>query len=150
MTATVTFASVFLKFTLFGVFLGSSLVEHAMRNLPGPTWVAYKQAKERIFGPVMPAIFGIGLLVSLTAAVVARQHAPLAVAAALMVAALVITVAVHLPLNGQFQAWDAHSAPQNWSELRARWRNWNWVRTVLVAAAALIASAVISSAAASL
>lgn len=130
--------SIFLDVALFGLFLASSLVEHAMRNLPQSTWLPYKQAKERVFGPIMPALFGAGLLLSLVAAFVAREHLRFGVAAAFMVATLVITVAIHLPLNRRFQSWDRHSTPAEWSDLRSRWRNWNWLRTVLVGAAAII------------
>jgi uncharacterized membrane protein len=124
----------FLQGVLAGVFLGSALVEQAMAVLEAREWVAYKQAKERLFGPVMPAFFGVTLLAGVATLVLAPGTTA-GVAVGLLVAALVVTVVVHLPLNRVFQSWSPDAAPAGWNGLRARWRSWNWVRCAMAMAA---------------
>ena len=120
---------------LAGLFLGSALVEHAMRTLGAAEWIAYKQAKERVFGPVMPPLFGIGLLSAVAAAVISRASPA---AAIVLLAVLAITAIVHLPLNARIMAYAPAEPPAGWSAVRGRWRRWNWVRTGLAIAAALL------------
>ncbi|MCW4116393.1 DUF1772 domain-containing protein [Aurantimonas sp. MSK8Z-1] len=122
--------SVFLEGVLAGVFLCSAMVEQAERALPAPEWIAYKQAKERLFGPVMPAFFGVTLVVAIIAGLVPHVRMGQGASVLLLAIALAITVLVHLPLNREFQTWSASSFPAQWSEGRSRWRNWNWLRCV--------------------
>ena len=123
--------TMFLDGVLAGVFLGSSLVEHAMRHLSAANWIAFKQAKEAVFGPVMPPFFGVGSLVTIASAILLSPHLPFAVAAAFLAGALAITVVVHLPLNKLFQSWSPTAYPIDWNAGRKRWRDWNWLRTLL-------------------
>ncbi|WP_375397576.1 anthrone oxygenase family protein [uncultured Sphingomonas sp.] len=121
---------VFVDGLLAGVFLGSCMVEHAARKLGAAAWIPYKQAKEAVFGPVMPIFFGIGLIVCVVAAVLTGRAAVIA-AALLLVVVLAITAIVHLPLNKLFQTWSPTAFPADWDDSRRRWRDWNWVRGVL-------------------
>ena len=123
-------AVLFLEGLLAGLFLGSSLVEHAVRRLDATSWIAYKQAKEKLFGPVMPVLFGATLLGAILVAMLGRQP-PHMVAATLLAAVLVITVRVHLPLNRLFEGWSPEIPPPGWSDARRRWRDWNWFRCAL-------------------
>jgi uncharacterized membrane protein len=128
---------------LAGVFLCSGMVEHSARRLGAENWIGYKQSKERLFGPVMPVFFGVGLLVSVAAAFLAHAHLPFALASFLLAAVLAVTVAVHVPLNRRIQGWSAQQAPEDWNAARRRWRDWNVLRCVLaVAAFCLVAAAV--------
>ena len=120
---------------LAGMFIGSSLVEHAARTMSAAPWIAYKHAKERVFAPVMPIVFNLALLITIAAAVLLPGHWLLAVAAVLLAVVLGVTVKIHLPLNKMFQSWSAEAHPVTWDAGRARWRNWNIGRAVLVVAA---------------
>lgn len=122
---------------LAGIFIGSSMVEHAARVLGASFWIAYKQAKEAVFAPVMPVLFSLGLIVTAAAAPLQPEPWALAGATALMAVVLGITVRIHLPLNKRFQTWSPQSHPVTWDADRRRWRNWNLVRTALMCVAFL-------------
>ena len=63
----------------------------------------------------------------------------------LIIAALVITVAIEVPINNQVVTWTAGKVPGNWEDLRRRWQYFNVVRTVLALLSFLLfAAAVIS------
>lgn len=127
--------AVFLDGLLAGVFLASAMVEHGMRKAGGPVWLEYKQAKEVVFGSVMPSFMLATILASLLGAIAGPGHARFAVTTALLVAALALTVVVHLPLNKAFTTWPTNDPPAAWPKARRRWQTWNWVRTALVVAA---------------
>jgi len=132
-------AAQFASAVLAGMFIGVSMVEHAMRTLPAPDWIAYKQAKERVFGRAMPRIFGAILLLCLATAATWRELETV-IAAVLLLIVLAITVVVHLPLNRRFQDWGSTSYPVNWDADRRRWRDWNMLRALLVVGACLLIS----------
>lgn len=125
-----------------GIFLCSAMVEHAMRGLTGPEWIAYKQGKERVFGAVMPAAFGGTALVTLAAAILLPLGSGEGVAALLLVGAQAITMIVHLPLNRLLTGWSPAAPPPGWQGARRRWQAWNWARC----ACAVLAFAVVVAA----
>jgi uncharacterized membrane protein len=51
------------------------------------------------------------------------------VAFALMVAALVVTLAVEVPIDNQIKVWTIATLPVNWEMLRDRWEFYHGVRT---------------------
>jgi uncharacterized membrane protein len=57
---------------------------------------------------------------------------------ALMVAALVITLAVEVPIDNKIQAWTAATLPGDWRSIQSRWELWHTVRT-FASIAALVA-----------
>jgi uncharacterized membrane protein len=128
-------ARLLLAGVLAGVFLCSAMVEHAERTLGAAEWIAYKQAKERLFGPVMPAFFGLTLVAAVLVALFFQPMPASWGVVALLVAALLVTVIVHLPLNRVFQGWTVASHPADWDDARRRWRNWNWLRCILAVGA---------------
>lgn len=82
---------IFVDGLLAGLFIGSSLVEHAAASLKPSPWIAYKHAKEAVFAPVMPAIFMTCLLSTFAAAILLPAHLLLALAAGLMSVVFAIT-----------------------------------------------------------
>ena len=128
-------AGVFLNGILAGIFLCSCLVEHAARTLSGSHWIAYKQAKEAVFGPVMPVLFGVVLISSIVVAVMGPHRFAFSTTCVLLILALLITVLIHLPLNKLFQGWSTDALPDGWDHARDRWRKWNWVRCAFAVAA---------------
>ena len=123
---------------LAGIFICSCLIEHAERRLSASHWLAYKQNKEALFGPIMPTIFGGVLSLSLGLAIFSRQHVIFGAAVGFLVIALAITAVVHLPLNRRFQHWSSEEIPADWDDARRRWREWNWLRAAPVVAAAVV------------
>lgn len=128
---TISVTAMLLTGVLVGLFVCSAMIEHAMRRLSAPHWIGYKQAKEAVFGPVMPVLFGIVLLLSITAAV-ATPTLRAGAAACIMTAILVITLKVHVPLNSRIQTWNGTEYAVTWDNDRRRWRDWNVARTLLV------------------
>jgi uncharacterized membrane protein len=60
----------------------------------------------------------------------------------LMAIALVITLAVNVPIDREIQSWTTATLPSYWSDIRDRWEFFHGLRTVvsLVALASLFAS----------
>jgi uncharacterized membrane protein len=56
----------------------------------------------------------------------------------LMVTALVITLAIEVPIDQQIQHWTAATLPGDWRSLQTRWERWHTIRT-FAAIAALVA-----------
>jgi uncharacterized membrane protein len=59
----------------------------------------------------------------------------LAAGFALMVAALVVTLAVEVPIDNQIQDWTAATLPGDWRSIQARWELFHTIRTFLSIAA---------------
>jgi uncharacterized membrane protein len=49
----------------------------------------------------------------------------------LIIAALVITTAIEVPINNQVVTWTSGNVPPGWENLRNRWQRYNVVRTIL-------------------
>ncbi len=47
----------------------------------------------------------------------------------LIVSALVITVAIEVPINNQIISWTTDTVPEDWEKIRNRWQLFNIVRT---------------------
>ena len=58
----------------------------------------------------------------------------------LMVAGLVITLAVEVPIDNQIETWTAATLPGNWRSIQARWELWHTIRTFLSIAAVVAAT----------
>lgn len=143
MTALAPALATFLDGIMAGVVLGSALVEQSARALPANGWIGYKQAKERLFGPVMPPILIAAIAASAAAAIRLPAHAAFAAAALFLILLLIITALVHAPLNRAIGTFSSSAPPDGWTRTRDRWRRWNWARAM--AAGAAFASAVIGA-----
>jgi uncharacterized membrane protein len=53
----------------------------------------------------------------------------------LMVAALVITLAVEVPIDNRIETWTAATLPGDWRSIQSRWELWHTIRTFLSIAA---------------
>jgi len=53
----------------------------------------------------------------------------------LMVAVLVVTLAVEVPIDNKIKTWTVTTLPPDWQDLRARWANFHTLRTFLSLAA---------------
>jgi uncharacterized membrane protein len=59
----------------------------------------------------------------------------------LMVAALVITLAVEVPIDNQIETWTVATLPGDWRSIQARWELWHTIRT-FTSIAALVAATI--------
>ena len=58
----------------------------------------------------------------------------------LMVAALVITLAVEVPIDNQIETWTAATLPGDWRSIQSRWELWHTIRTFASIAAVVAAT----------
>ena len=65
----------------------------------------------------------------------------------LMVAALVVTLAVEVPIDHQINTWTAATLPGDWRSIQARWERFHTIRTFL-SIAAVVAATISATAAA--
>ena len=57
-----------------------------------------------------------------------------------MAAALVITLAVEVPIDNQIQTWTAATLPAAWRSIQSRWELWHTIRTFTSIAAVVAAT----------
>jgi uncharacterized membrane protein len=64
-----------------------------------------------------------------------------------MAAALVITLAVEVPIDNRIETWTAATLPGDWRSIQSRWELWHTIRTFASIAAVVAAtiSATVSS-----
>ncbi len=65
----------------------------------------------------------------------------------LMVAALVITLAVEVPIDNRIETWTAATLPADWRSIQSRWELWHTIRTFgsIAAVVAATISAVVTA-----
>jgi hypothetical protein len=57
-----------------------------------------------------------------------------------MVVALVLTLAVEVPIDHQIQDWTAATLPDDWRSIQARWELFHTIRTFLSVGAVVAAT----------
>jgi uncharacterized membrane protein len=131
-----------------GVFWGTWFsLSRTMDQLSPQTFVAVGHQMIRNLGTPMAILLPFALLSALITLVLARQDGQaaafwwLAAGFGLMVAALVVTLAVEVPIDNQIQGWTAATLPADWRSIQARWELWHTVRT-FVSIAALVAATI--------
>ena len=133
---------------VMGVFWGTWFsLSRTMDQLSGETFVAVGHQMIRNLGLPMALLLPVALLSALVTLVLLWQGGCrpafwwLAAGFLLMVAALVITLAVEVPIDNQIQTWTAATLPADWRSIQARWERWHTLRTFL-SIAALVAATV--------
>jgi uncharacterized membrane protein len=136
---------------VMGVFWGTWLsLSRTMDQLSGETFVAVGHQMIRNLGVPMAILLPLSLLSALVtlALLWPHRHAAafwwLAAGFVLMVAALVITLAVEVPIDNRIEAWTAATLPGDWRSIQARWELFHTIRTFLSIAA--VATVTISAA----
>jgi uncharacterized membrane protein len=138
---------------VMGVFWGTWFsLSRTMDQLSGETFVAVGHQMIRNLGLPMAILLPLALLSALVTLVLLRQGRQrvafwwLAAGFALMVAALVITLAVEVPIDNQIEAWTAATLPGDWRSIQSRWELWHTIRTFtsIAAVAAVTVSGVVA------
>jgi uncharacterized membrane protein len=135
---------------VMGVFWGTWFsLSRTMDHLAPQTFVAVGHQMIRNLGTPMAILLPLALLSALITLVLARQDGHPAASRwllagfLLMVAALVVTLAVEVPIDHQIQGWTAATLPADWRSIQARWERWHTIRTFVSIAA--LAAATISA-----
>jgi uncharacterized membrane protein len=133
---------------VMGVFWGTWFsLSRTMDQLSGETFVAVGHQMIRNLGMPMAILLPLALLSALVTLALlwpgGRRAAFwwLAAGFLLMVAALVITLAVEVPIDNQIQDWTAATLPADWRSIQARWELWHTIRT-FASIAAVVATTI--------
>jgi uncharacterized membrane protein len=127
---------------VMGVFWGTWFsLSRTMDQLSGETFVAVGHQMIQNLGMPMAILLPLALLSALVTLALLRQAGRAgafwwALAGfLLMVAALVITLAVEVPIDDQIRTWTAATLPENWRSIQSRWQLFHTIRTFLSIAA---------------
>jgi uncharacterized membrane protein len=131
---------------VMGVFWGTWFsLSRTMDQLSAETFLAVGHQMIQNLGVPMAILLPLALLSALAAlALLWRRRGPafwwLAAGFLLMVAALVITLAVEVPIDNQIEAWTAATLPADWRSIQSRWELWHTIRTFTSIAAVVAAT----------
>jgi uncharacterized membrane protein len=137
---------------VMGVFWGTWFsLSRTMDQLSSETFLAVGHEMIQNLGVPMAVLLPLALLTALVTLVLlwpdrAAAFWWLAAGFVLMVAALVVTLAVEVPIDNRIQTWTAATLPGDWRSIQSRWELWHTVRTFASIAAVVAAtiSAVVS------
>lgn len=141
---------VVLTLVVVGLMVGVELAVAAIVNpvadrLPGDAGLTVRSDAARLLGRIMPFWYLGSVLLSASWAVWAwgRQPAPsVAVAVALLVVSVLMSIVLLVPINSRVAGWSAGNAPANWRDQINRWDRLHYARVgVIIAAFALLSSA---------
>ena len=129
---------------VMGVFWGTWFsLSRTMSQLSAETFLAVGHQMIRNLGGPMAILLPLSLLSALVTLALLwpdRGSAAfwwLAAGFLLMAAALVITLAVEVPIDNQIEAWTAATLPGDWRSIQSRWELWHTIRTFLSIAAVI-------------
>jgi uncharacterized membrane protein len=132
---------------VMGVFWGTWFsLSRTMDQLSAETFVAVGHQMIQNLGVPMAILLPLALVSALVTLVLLRRDQStqafwwLAGGFALMVAALVITLAVEVPIDNQIQDWTAATLPGDWRSIQSRWELWHTIRTFASIAAVVAAT----------
>jgi uncharacterized membrane protein len=91
---------------------------------------------------LIPALVGVATLTAMWAARPGRDRWLSLVVALLLVATLVVSVSISVPINAAQQGWSVTAPPADWSTVRDRWQLAHAVRTVTAVLAFLLLTAI--------
>ena len=138
---------------VMGVFWGTWFsLSRTMDRLAPETFLAVGHEMIRNLGVPMALLLPLSLLSALvTLVLVGRSERAAAfwwllAGFLLMVAALVVTLAVEVPIDNQIQTWTAATLPGDWRSIQARWELFHTIRTFasIAAVIAVTVSAVVT------
>jgi uncharacterized membrane protein len=140
-------ATIVLFALVMGVFWGTWFsLSRTMDQLSAETFVAVGHEMIQNLGVPMAILLPLALLSALVTLVLLRRAGRVApfwwlmAGFLLMVAALVITLAVEVPIDNQIQDWTAATLPGDWRSIQSRWELWHTIRTFASIAAVVAAT----------
>jgi len=111
--------------------IGTGMDQYTHRQLAMTPWVIEHQVMDALFRRVLPSWWNLTALLLIVSATLTRgtSRGLFAVAAILMLAALVVTVRIEVPMNRAIALWNSAAPPPNWAAIRDRWLTFHLVRT---------------------
>jgi uncharacterized membrane protein len=121
---------------VMGVFWGTWFsLSRTMDQLSAETFLAVGHQMIRNLGTPMAILLPLSLLSALITLALLWPHRQAAAfwwmagGFLLMLAALVVTLAVEVPIDNRIQAWTATTLPADWRSIQSRWELWHTIRT---------------------
>src|SRR5262245_8789071 len=144
------FISICLAALVAGVFFGPWLgLSRSIETFPPEVFLAIGHRMIANLAPIMPILMPAAMLSIVSVLFLSYPTQPvtfyLAIAGlGMYVVALVVTLAVEVPIDNQIRVWTVSSLPPDWYRLRDRWASFHVVRTgaSLAGLALLVAGAV--------
>jgi uncharacterized membrane protein len=134
----VQFVSIMLYVLVAGVMWGTWLsLARTMTNYDAATFLADGKHMIENLGTIMGVLMISAVVVGLIAVVLLfRSRSAVAawlaaIGLLLIIAVLVITLAVEVPIDNLIATWTEATLPADWQEIRARWSAFHTVRTFL-------------------
>jgi uncharacterized membrane protein len=121
---------------LAGVAVTVLVLELALRRLNGQEYARVRQAEFGFFTPFIGALLLPTLAVAILVIHAGKTHSvtlrPAVVALALLLVALLVTLAVNGPVNVEQLSWNVQAPPADWARIRDRWQIAHAVRTLAI------------------
>jgi uncharacterized membrane protein len=132
---------------VMGVFWGTWFsLSRTMNRLSAETFLAVGHEMIRNLGVPMAILLPLALLSAVVTLVLLRRGGSAAAfwwllaGFLLMVVALVVTLAVEVPIDNKIEAWTAATLPGDWRSIQSRWELFHTIRTFLSIAAVVAAT----------
>jgi len=144
------FISICLAALVAGVFFGPWLgLSRSIETFPPEVFLSIGHRMIANLAPVMPILVPAAMLSMVPVLFLSYPTQPATfyltlTGLGMYVVALIITLAVEVPIDNQIRAWTISSLPPDWHRLRDRWASFHVVRTLasIVGLALLVAAAV--------
>ena len=116
-----------------GLLVGTAIEQKTLLVLDPAPWTIARHSTDAVFSRVLPWWWNTTLVLLFFAAYLNRgvPRWMFLTAGLLLLAGIVVTLAIEVPMNKQVGAWDAHALPANFLAIRDRWLRFHVVRTVL-------------------
>lgn len=147
---TVQLSTIMLYALVMGVFWGTWFsLSRSMAELPPQTFLDVGHAMIRNLGAPMSILMPLSLASAVFMLVLlpkrSRAFALAAAGLLLMILALIVTLAIEVPIDRKFEVWNVATLPGNWQAIRDRWEFYHTTRTfVSIAAFALVVASCLS------
>jgi uncharacterized membrane protein len=128
--------SIVLSALVSGMFHGPWVaLSRSMRTFTPEVFLAIVDRMNRNMAPVMTVLMPAALLSIIPVLFLSYREQPRtfylnAIAFALFIIALLVTVVVEVPIVEEIVTWTASSLPENWQQLRDRWIKFHIIRVI--------------------
>ena len=128
----VNFVAVLAAGLVAGLLLGTAMEQGQLTVLDAANWTLARQSIDSVFSRVLPWVWNTTLILLFVAAYLnaRRSRWLFLLASLLLLAGIVMTVTIEVPINKQIASWSPLAVPENWSELRSKWLIFHNARTV--------------------
>ena len=114
-----------------GLLVGTAIDHNRLKVLDAVAWTSARHSIDAVFSKILPWWWNSTLLLLFFAAYLHQGSARwlFLSAGVLLIAGIVVTLVVEVPINKQIASWTPSTIPANWKELRARWLTFHNVRS---------------------